>query len=304
MRTSVLRRTLRLGAVALAMTLVLPTFPASSGAQKAQLVHIVRTSRWKKPSSDPSGLSYLGKPRVIVVVDSEVEETPHWAGKNVWFMEPGGRVVRSFKTLRYSTEPTDVAVGGRAQTMYLTDDSADEIFTVRAGPDSIWGNADDTFTSFSTRSFGSRDATGIAFGSKSLFITDGDNVESRHRVFRLRRGPNGVFDGPAPLGDDVLSSFDTVPLGLSKPTDVFFRKESRHLFLVSADEKIIVEATLGGTLVNTWDMSHTSIKSPAGIVVAPRSTDGSLASVYVSDRGVDNDTNPNENDGRIFEFAL
>lgn len=304
MTTFTFRRTLRTALVATALSLVLPQTAAFSGTEQANLVRVLPTSNFAKPSTDPSGLAYIAGQKALIIVDSEVEETSHWEGANVWFVKPGQRVTKMFKTTSYSDEPTDVALGRGGATLYITDDSADRIFVVRKGGDNRWGTADDNVTPIMTRSFGSRDPAGIGFGAKSLFVTDGDNATSDHRVYRLQPGPNGVFDGAAPVGDDVVTSFDTMPLGISKPSDVVFRPGSRHLFIVSADEDIIVESTLRGHLVRTLDMSNTSIISPAGISFGAGSEDPTATHLYVADRGIDNDGAPNENDGRLFEFAV
>ena len=113
-----------------------------------------------------------------------------------------------------------------------------------------------------------------------------------------------MFDGAAPEGDDVVTSFSTKPLGLRRPSDVSYDPATGHLFIVSALDDLIIEATIKGVLVNTYDWSGTNIRYPAGVVVAPASNDPTVNHVYVADRGLDNDEFPNENDGRIFEFAL
>jgi hypothetical protein len=304
MTTFTFRRTLRMALVVTALSLALPQMAAHSGTEQANLVRVLSTSNFAKPSTDPSGLTYLAGRKALVIVDSEVEETSHWAGANVWFVKPGDRVIKMFKTTAYSSEPTDVALGGAGSTLYITDDSADRIFAVRKGGDARWGTSDDVVSQIPTRSFNSRDPAGIAFAAKSLWVTDGDNETSDHRVYRLRPGPNGVFDGAGLSGDDVVTSFDTLPLGISKPSDIVFRPGSRHLFLVSASDDVIVETTLTGVLVRTLDISNTSIISPAGISFGAGSEDPTVTHLYVADRGIDNDGAPNENDGRLFEFAV
>ena len=303
MTTFTIRRTLRAAAAVLALSLAMPLTPALSGEPRATFVRVMRTSTWGKPSTDPSGLSYIAGRKALILVDSEVEEGPHFKQTNMWFFKPGDRVVKTFDLTPFSVEPTDVALGG-GTAIYVTDDSEDAVFVVRKGPDATWGTGDDTVLEINTRNFASRDPAGVAFGNKSLFVTDGDNTTSDHRVYRLRPGQNEVIDGAAPQGDDFVTSFDTLPLGISKPSDIVYHSPSKHLFLVSATEEIIVEATLRGALVATYDMSHTSIISAAGITFAPGSQQPGETHVYVADRGVDNEEAPNENDGRIFEFTL
>jgi hypothetical protein len=290
--------------LALVVGFAFPAIPASSGTEEATLVRIIRTWEFAKPSPDPSGLALLTGTSSLLIVDSEVEEGPHWDNANVWLFKPGTGVRRAFKTTRFSMEPTDVAVSGSGLTLAITDDTADRVFIWRKGRDGRWGSGDDLVNGIQSRNFGSADPTGAAYGAGSLFITDGDNTLSDHRVYRLRPGPNGRFDGVAPQGDDFVTSFDTTPLGITHPTDIVYQSASQHLFLVSANEDIIAEATLRGDLVATYDISDTSIRSAAGLAFARATADASVTHLYVADRGRDNEESPAENDGRLFEFEL
>jgi hypothetical protein len=187
--------------------------------------------------------------------------------------------------------------------LFITDDSADKIFFLRRGTDKRFGTADDKASFMLTRPFGSTDPNGVAFGANSLFVTDGDNTNSDHAVYRIQPGPNGRFDGVV-TGDDVVTSIDTLPLGITKPSGVAYRRSNRHLYIVSAIEDVIVECTLGGRLITTYDMSATTLISASDIEFAPGSTNADVQHAYVSDRGKDNSQLANENDGRVFEFNL
>jgi hypothetical protein len=298
------RTAIRTASIGITLSIVLTPLIASPAIATATQVRVIRTSRWAKPSTDPSGLAFLPGRKLLIVCDSEVEETPHYEGANVWFARPGGRVVKTFRTTRFSDEPTDVTIARTGRILYFSDDNQDRIFIVRRGRDGFWGTADDVVSWFNTRLFSSHDPTGLGIWGGSLLLTDGDNAISNHRVYRIRPGPNHHFDGAPPAGDDVVTGFDTAVLGLDRPTDVVFDPGTHHLFIVGSGDKIIVEATPAGALVDTHDLSGTTIKVPAGITVAPGSLTPSERHVYVADRGVDNDLSPRENDGRIFEFAL
>jgi len=58
-----------------------------------------------------------------------------------------------------------------------------------------------------------------------------------------------------------------------------------------------------GVLVRTIDLSATGINRPSALVFAPGS-DGKPHHLYITDRGVNYTTDPNENDGRSFELKL
>ena len=50
-------------------------------------------------------------------------------------------------------------------------------------------------------------------------------------------------------------------------------------------------------------MNFPSSTKPSGVAIAPGSTNPALRNYYVTDRRVDNDGDPTENDGRIFEVV-
>jgi hypothetical protein len=285
----------------LALSAVLLVVPMALGANaapvKPTLTQVIRTFEWNHPSPDPMGLTYRPKTKSIFVVDSEVEETPYWVGTNIWEIGRGGVVLNEGKTTKFSVEPADIAYNAVSRHFFFVDDDLDKVFNVGMGADHKIGTADDQVKSFSTAAFGSRDAEGLGFGDGALFITDGVG----QFVFRLTPGPNQVFDGVAPEGDDVVVHFGTVPLGLHDPEDVDYNGVSGHLFIISRTDKVVAETTKGGILKKTFDLSDSQILQPGGITLAP-GTDGSAKALFVADRGYDNNLHPNENDGRIFEF--
>lgn len=293
----------RFAVLAVVAVAALALVPSNANAvTTATLANTIDTSVWAHPSPDPMGMTYKKKGNTIIVVDSEVEETIRWTNVNVWYISPSGTTRLTWKTTRFSNEPTDVAIKG-GKTLFITDDDNSLIYVVRRGADNKFGTADDIVDHFSTKAFGSLDPQGLTFALNNLWLTDREGAA----VYRIAPGPNKKFDGVG-KGDDVVTHFSTTPLGLTEPSDAAFDPATGHLFLVSQADLKIVEATKDGALLNTIDISASGIVSPSGIVLAPGSVDTTATHVYVSDRGIDNDFieggNPNENDGKIFEFAL
>jgi hypothetical protein len=296
------KRILGPGLVLSILLALVPAVPASADQLTVSLVHVIATSKWSPPSPDPIGLAYLASSREMVVVDSEVDETKLFHGANVWLTTLAGRVKRSFSTTAYSNEPTDVATGRRSKVLFISDDNQNKVFVVKRGKDRTLGTADDRVSSFSTNAFHAGDPQGLAFIQGDLFIANGRD-HSIPAVYRVDKGKNGKFDGPAPGGDDVVRKFNTAPLGLNDPEDVAYDPKAKHLFIVSSTEKLIAETTLDGNPLNMIDISFTGIQEPAGIALAPGSNDRSVEHIYVADRGLDNNPFPNENDGLIVELA-
>jgi hypothetical protein len=255
---------------------------------------VIDTSAWRKPSPDPSGIAYLRRSGRFLVVDGEVEETRVWRRANMWLINGDGVVLRSFKTTRYSSEPADVAVYRR--TIYIIDDDRDRIFRVRRGRDRRLGTRDDSVVSFSTRGFGVRDPEGIAYGRGSLFIAEGLDGGSP-AIYRVSPGRDRRFEGG---GDDVIRSFDAPDLGLTDPEGVAHAAGS--LFIVGrGPDDVIVQTTLSGHLIGTVDLSGTGIVHASGISVV---RDGDTLVALITDRRVDNATDPDENDGQIVVLTL
>jgi sugar lactone lactonase YvrE len=136
--------------------------------------------------------------------------------------------------------------------------------------------------------------------STTLWIADGVGA----RVYRVTPGPNGAFDGVAPLGDDEFTSFDTAGDGLTDIEGIAFNSENRYLYVVGRPVGMLAEYTTQGELVRLFDISAASPLLPSGLTFAPGSLDPSVPNIYITDRRVDNQTDPEENDGRIYEMSL
>jgi uncharacterized protein YjiK len=185
----------------------------------------------------------------------------------------------------------------------MTDDRTHRVFIWRSGADRRFGTGDDTVRSFKTDVFGSNDPEGLAFGGRSLFLANGDDG-SNPRIYRISRGPDRRFDGPAPAGDDRVTSFSTAGLGISDPEGIAYDPSDGSLLVISRSDDVIARITMRGRLIDTIDLSSLGIMRAAGITLAPASDDPSLTDVYIVDRGVDNDVDPHEDDGRLIELRL
>jgi DNA-binding beta-propeller fold protein YncE len=293
--------------VAFVATWWAPPAGAAPTSVTAAAARVVATSEWIPASPDPTGVAYQRSTGRLLVVDSEVDESTGagYDAANAWFTSRRGRVRRTFTTLGFTHEPTDVAIkGARGRTLFFTDDNRDRIFVVRPGADRRWGTGDDVVSSFSTHTFGNRDPEAIAFAhlrsGNALFVASGRG----NTVYRISPGPDRQFDGAAPLGDDRVTSFSVLALGLRNPKGVAVDATHRRLYLVGYNEAEIAATTLKGELRGTIDVSASGIVHPSGITIAPGSEQPRTRSLYVTDKGIDNNDKPSENDGQLFEFSL
>ncbi len=149
---------------------------------------------------------------------------------------------------------------------------------------------------------GSTDPEGLSYdlARNVLYLSSG--VENK--IFTISPGANGKFDGvPADGGDDVVTSFDTLPLGITDPEGVEYDPVHDVLF-VPATRSSIAMLTPQGELLATFDISEVQPHKLAAVALGPSSVDPHEVSLYVADRNVDNNTDPTENDGKIYEFLI
>jgi len=279
---------------------VLPTARAAAPTVSAELLSETKTSEWRSPSPDPTGLAFNRSTNRLLVSDAEVEEVPGlWEGGNLFTASRGGALIRRGSVLRATTEPEDVAWHDGSRSLYVVDDDRDRVYRIRAGKDGRIGTSDDRARAIlKTRSFGSRDPEGLAWRSKgrTLILADA----RRGRVFKVRAGRDGRFG----TRDDVTRMFATTPLGLTIPEDVAFDPGSGHLFIVSSAENFVAETTMRGRVVRTIDLSAGEVHRAAGIALAPSPADPTVMHLYIVAKGTDNETDPSENDGKLFRFSL
>jgi hypothetical protein len=288
--------------IALGLILVLSTAPPAEAAS-TRIRNVIRTSQWNTPSPDPTGLDFLPSGQLLVT-DSEVDETPLSRNKNLWRIRRGGRVERTMSTFRFSHEPTDVAVDGAKKIWYFTDDTASNgrVFVRLLMDDGTYGTGDDRGRTFRTDTAAfsppSNDPEGLAFGGGSLWLSDGTNGH----VYRINPGPNGKIEGS---GDDVITPINLTGLGINDIEGVEYAPNGNIFVLGNEPNADILEIDPSdGSLVQAFDVSTARLRNPSAIAFGPSSTDRTKKSFYIADRGVDNNTNPNENDGRIIELGI
>ncbi len=288
-------------AVALFVLALVSISPAAAlASDPAYLVNTIRTSLWSPPSPDPAGLMYVAATGKLLVVDSEVEEMPNlWQGVNVFESTLSGQLTGSFSTRTNSSEPTGITFDADRNDYFFTDDDQARVFRVDAGVDHAFGTPDDIVGWFSTADFGSYDPEGVTYAGGSLYVTDGVGSD----IYVVSPGANALFDGVAPGGDDQVTRFDTLTIGVQDPEGVAYSSSSGTLFIVGTNGSLI-EATRAGGLVRSISLASIPLVAAADITLAPGSLLPSATHIYICDRGIDNGADPNENDGMIFEITL
>ena len=259
----------------------------------ARLIQIIDTSTFTFPSPDPSGIVFLNGANTLLIADSEVNENQVFAGFNLFEIDFNGNVINFGDVLDFSSEPTGLGYNPNNGHLFISDDTGTSrrIYEIDPGNDNTLGTTDDVLVNeFRTIPFGSNDAEDVAFdiATGNLFVADGfDSI-----IYEVT------------TGGSLVSSFSTADFGLSDPEGIAYNPQSGNLFIVGEPTDEVFEVTTEGELVQRIEIGNANPVQPAGIEIAPRSTNLGFRSIYISDRGIDESVDPNENDGRIYEFAL
>ena len=272
---------------------------ATASAQDATLIRLTDTSAWGTPSPDPAAVAYLPGDDRLLIADSEVNEIPAlFTGDNVYLADRAGTFESTLSTIGITDEPAGLThdpVGGRL--FIATDQSPRRVHQVAPGADGRLLTPDDVVVSIRTGEFGSSDAEGLAWNPAlgALHLVDG----ATDRLFTIDLGDDGALDD-----GDAVTSVDLAALGLTDPEGVAFDPRSEALYVVGKPSARLLHVTPDGRALRTVSLAGVGLYKPAGLTVAPSSLGNGADSLYVVDRGVDNDSDPTENDGRLFELAL
>jgi hypothetical protein len=288
--------------------------PSGTTLLPTTLVHIIDTSNaptgWNPSSPDTTGIDYWPKTGNLLIADSEVEEMPdYWKGKNVFQSTLSGTLISTCTTFPFTPEPeslftrepTGLAINPFNDHIFFSDDGDDVVYEVSIGDDDTYCTSDDTVTATNMSNlYGIADAEDVAYGDNTIFVAGGSAAE----VYVIPLGDNGVLGG----GDDgPMTHFDTASLGFNILEGLGYNADNNTLLILSskAGDKYLGETDVTGALLRAYDLAaYTGLTHREDVTFAPGSVNASVKSLYITDRGVDNNNDPNENDGEIYELSI
>jgi Ca2+-binding RTX toxin-like protein len=260
-----------------------------------QVVKIIDTTKWSKPSPDPSGLAWV--PGVsgtgpLLLCDSEVNESPFNRPDNLFHLSATGTFDHSSSIESYTIEPTGLAFVGATGHLFVSDDDKNAVFEVDASNPGV------KLSSFSTSGYAT-DLEDIAYdpAANHLLLMQGGGDGNAHTIFETTTGGSVLKSMvlPSTISDPEAIAYDSA-------NQVFYISGgfSPDIFVVSRDGKTIVDTiTVLEGLTNP--ISGTRVH-PKGLTFAPSSNpndDPSVMSLWVADYGRDQVM-----DGRLFEIQL
>jgi hypothetical protein len=261
-------------------------------------------ANWDPFSPDPSGIAYASSIGKFVVVDGEVEEENvnnyPYNGINGWHVDPvtgaGDGNMDTTAGSPANKEPVGAAYDPVRDELYISRDGSSSAVWAYTRNGDHWVLRNMRLVS----SFGVLDAEGLAFGNGQLYIGDGSGRE----IWVIGPGADGMV---ATADDVVVRHFDTDALGITDPEGVGFDHTTGHVWILShKDNEGMVETTPNGTPVSTTHFGFPT-DNPGGLEIAPTSSTAdapTAMSAWIVQRGEDNNSNPNEKDGKIFEVGI
>jgi hypothetical protein len=274
---------------------------AATPTASATLVKTILTSRLSPASPDPSGISYIPSLDRLWVTDGEVDETTGagYHGVNMWGLSRAGAKVAQGTTVGWSNEPTGAGYDPSTNTMFVSDDDRHRINIDRPGTDGAFGTSDDSVTAYDTSSFGNNDTEGADFDTftRHILTVDGAGRE----VYEISPGPNGRFESGA--SDDVRTHFDVGQYGATDPEGITSDPANHTILVVDSGSRAVYELSHSGSLLRSISISASNETKAAGLTLAPTTTTSGRQDLWIVDRGVDNDPQPSENDGKLYEMS-
>jgi hypothetical protein len=294
-------------AVVIGLGVVTMAAPAI-GATEGSLVRESSTSDWSTPSPDPTGLTYDPRSHKFWISDSEVDETGLWKHRNLFLANRLGALQNTRRLTKATVEPEGISWYPRGKFLFVVDDDKNAIFRFARGRDGKLGTRDDKVRKLvDTERFGSKDAEGVTWRSRGGTLDMLIWADARDtNIYELRRGPDHRFG----TRDDVMKrQFAASGFGrrFNDPAGVYFDRRTGHLFTVSSKTHFVLETTLTGQFVQWIKMpfcrDDLDCRGFTDLVFAP-GTDGSRRRLYLTDKRVDNNVDPGENDGRLYQVKL
>ena len=275
---------------------------ASAAAVNATVANVIDTSAWPVPSPDPSGITWDSVTDRLIVSDAEIDEMPLYADRNIYVSSRAGvQDARRFATtVGWTREPTGVAFRPSDRHLFMSDDNTDLVFQVAPGPDGIAATTDDVVVNRFSTVIDNVDPEDLAVDldvtrEGNLLVIDGRNKE----VFEYDPGS----DNRLGTSDDDVTHFDVRVHGALDPEGIAYHKTRGTILVLDQDSRKIYEYSRTHALLNTINIAGVGTIKAAGLAVAPASNGSGAENFYVVDRGIDNNDDPTENDGRIYELA-
>jgi hypothetical protein len=258
------------------------------------------------PSIDPAGITFHAPSGHLLIADSEIEEVPAVWGivhANIFEVSTAGDVLYHTYdlTVEGNSEPTGITYNEYDGHFYMSNDDTWKVYRYAYDEASGFTTVDEV----STAEVGVTDPEGITSDPSTgkLYVVDG-TIEVIAVYHYDETSSTFVSDGVLDLA--AINGAANTP---RDPEGIGFHVATGHLFLVSDPDKAVYEFSTDGVFVAKYPIgtfTPTPV-APQGLTFGPTSDTGDdpgdLA-MYIADGGLDNDPNPEERDGAVYEAVV
>jgi hypothetical protein len=257
------------------------------------------------PAIDPAGLVYHAPSQRLFIADSEINEVSaafNIVQANLFETSPSVDMLfdqwdltqRTGNEPALNREPTGIAFCAGDDHFYVSNDDTDRVY--RYAYD---GRRFTAVDAISTRPY-SNDPEGITCDPVSgrIYVIGGADINILVYEYNAGFVLRDVLDLP-----DTAGTSSGIP---DDPEGITYDPVSGHLFVMSGPDRSIYEYTSSGLFIQEFDISSFSPrpKKPQGISIGASSVNPGRMSFYIADGRVDNDYDPNERDGIIYEAEI
>lgn len=267
------------------------------------------------PSTDSSGVAYYPPNRSLFIADSEIAELsiyPDVISENLFQVSLDGEtLIQSYDLTDEATtgivndEPTGISYSTIDEHFYITNDNTFEVYRY-----DLQGEGEETaFVALDSISLedlppelpgitGDFEGVSVSPDSGLIYVVDGVG----QGVVVLEYTDQFEY-----VNSFLLNSEEETIV--SDPEGIAVNPETDNLFVISEVDSIVAEYTNEGEFIASYSLENLSPSQIAtqGLTFAPASRDKlvigkeDLSSLYIADGRVDNNDDPEERDGRIYE---
>ncbi|UCH85067.1 MAG: putative Ig domain-containing protein [Candidatus Latescibacterota bacterium] len=259
------------------------------------------------PSIDPAGITFHAPSGHLFIADSEINEVePVFGvvGANIFEVSPAGDVLYNMydTTVEGNNEPTGITYNEFDGYFYMTNDDSRMVYRYDYSEVSGFTIIDEVSTSTTA---GATDPEGVTSDPSTGMIYVVDGIDELIVVYSYDE-INSAFVLEDVLDLVALNGAANTP---NDPEGIGFHVPTGNLFLVSDPDQAVYEFTTAGIYVRRYSIgAFTPLAvAPQGLTFGVTSDTGDNPSdlaMYIADGMIDNDQDPNERDGAIYEAVI
>ncbi|HMQ51169.1 MAG TPA: right-handed parallel beta-helix repeat-containing protein [Anaerolineae bacterium] len=236
---------------------------------------------------NPAGLAYSFEANLFYIITANPGSPA-----TINMMTPFEELLGSMTVNTSATvEPINIAFDNQNERLLLLDHAANELITIKAGPNGLLDPAATALTRFQVGALGLQQPSGMTVdpGNGVLFILDNAPDGATSQILRIEPDSQGGFDGATAINEGRVSRIDLQAAGLVQGRGLALNPSNEHLYGFKPADGKIYELSDSGQLIATLDLAPFDLADPQGLVFGlsgDLTDDPELINLYVADPGL------------------